>query len=80
MDENSPFPSNSVDFFNGFSDAAVASSTMRTYNFILAKYRDEFKAALSYDEKKDRKYQNQMRRLARERESLKNQTQEQVLN
>lgn len=80
MDENSPFPSNSVDFFNGFSDAAVAASTMRTYNFILAKYRDEFKAALSYDEKKDRKYQNQMRRLARERERSKSQPQEQVLN
>ena len=53
---------------------------MKTYNFILAKYRDEFQAALNYDEKKDRKYQNQMRRLARERERLKNQPQEQVLN
>ena len=80
MDENAPLPSNSADSFNGYSDAAVAASTMKTYNFILAKYRDEFQAALNYDEKKDRKYQNQMRRLARERESLKNQTQEQVLN
>jgi hypothetical protein len=70
MDENVPLPSNSVDSFNGYSDAAVAASTMKTYNFILAKYRDEFQAALNYDEKKDRKYQNQMRRLARER--LKN--------
>jgi hypothetical protein len=72
MDENAPLPSNSVDAFNGYSDAAVAASTMKTYNFILAKYRDEFQAALNYDEKKDRKYQNQMRRLARERERLRN--------
>lgn len=80
MDENAPLPSNSVDCFNGYSDAAVAASTMKTYNFILAKYRDEFQAALNYDEKKDRKYQNQMRKLERERERLKNQPQQEILN
>lgn len=80
MDENAALPSSSADLFNGYSDAAVASSTMKTYSFILAKYRDEFQAAFNYDEKKDRKYQNEMRKVAKERENLKNQTQKEVLN
>ena len=68
MDENAHLPSNSADSFNGCSDAAVAASTMKTYNFILAKYRNEFQAALNYDESKDRKHQKEMRKVARERQ------------
>lgn len=71
MDENAALPRGSVDLFNGYSDAAVAASAINTYSFILHKYRDEFQAALNYDEKKDRKYQNEMRKIAKERESLK---------
>jgi len=72
MDENAPFPHSGSDSFNGYSDAAVAASTMKAYNFILAKYRNEFEAALNYDEKNDKKFQKEMRKLAREK--LKNQT------
>lgn len=44
-----------------------ASSTMNTLRFIYAKYKTEFDKALKYDEKKDRKYQNEMRKLQREK-------------
>jgi hypothetical protein len=44
-----------------------ASSTMNTLRFIYSKYKAEFDKALKYDEKKDRKYQNEMRKLQREK-------------
>ena len=68
MDENAPMPDSGIDSAVGNSVSAAAASTMRTYNFIFNKYRAEFEAAMNYDEKKDRKYQNQMRKLAREKE------------
>jgi hypothetical protein len=72
MDENAPIPHSSADSYLGYSDSSAAASTMKTYNFIFKKYHEEFQAALKYDEKKDRKFQNEMRKLARERERLKN--------
>lgn len=72
MDENAPIPSVAIDSYVGLSDADAAASTMKTYNFIFNKYRDEFNAALNYNEKNDRKFQKEMRKLARERERLKN--------
>jgi hypothetical protein len=72
MDENAPIPHSSADSYLGYSDSSAAASAMKTYNFIFNKYRDEFAAAMNYDAKKDRKYQNEMRKLARERERLKN--------
>jgi hypothetical protein len=72
MDENAPLPSSGSDASGFDSNSSMAASTMRTYNFIFNKYRDEFAAAMNYDAKKDRKYQNEMRKLARERERLKN--------
>jgi hypothetical protein len=44
-----------------------ASSTMNTLRFIYAKYKLEFDKALKYDEKKDRKFQNEMRKLQRDK-------------
>jgi hypothetical protein len=44
-----------------------ASSTMNTLRFIYSKYKVEFDKALKYDEKKDRKYQNEMRKLQRDK-------------
>ena len=44
-----------------------ASSTMNTLRFIYSKYKNEFDKALKYDEKKDRKYQNEMRKLQRDK-------------
>jgi len=78
MDENAPLPQGSVDSYAGLSDSHAAASTMKTYNFIFAKYRDEFEAAMKYDERKDRKFQNEMRKLARERARLKNQPQQEI--
>lgn len=72
MDENAPLPQSGSDSAGFDSVSAKAASTMRTYNFIFNKYRKEFEAAMNHDEKKDRKYQNEMRKLARERERLKN--------
>ena len=80
MDENAPMPDSGTDSAVGNSVSAAAASTMRTYNFIFNKYRAEFEAAMNYDEKKDRKYQNQMRKLAREKERLKNQPQQEIIN
>lgn len=72
MDENAPLPQSGVDASGFGSESHLAASTMKTYNFIFNKYRKEFEAAMSYDAKKDRKYQNEMRKLARERDRLKN--------
>lgn len=72
MDENAAFPQSSIDFYNGYSDARAAESLIKTYSFILAKYKSEFENALNYDEKNDKKFQKEMRKLAREK--LKNQT------
>jgi len=44
-----------------------ATSAMNTLRFIYSKYKLEFDKALKYDEKKDRKYQNEMRKLQREK-------------
>ena len=76
MDENAPMPDSGSDSVVGNSVSAAASSTMRTYNFIFNKYRAEFEAAMNYDPKSDRKFQNEMRKLAREKERLKNNPQE----
>lgn len=72
MDENAPLPQSGSDASGFGSESDMAASTMKTYNFIFNKYRKEFEAAMNYDAKKDRKYQNEMRKLARERERLKN--------
>jgi hypothetical protein len=72
MDENAPIPHSSADSYLGYSDSSAAASAMKTYNFIFNKYRDEFNAALNYNEKNDRKFQREMRKLAKERERLKN--------
>lgn len=72
MDENAPLPHNGSDASGFDSNSSMAASTMRTYGFIFNKYRSEFEAAMNYDASKDRKYQNEMRKLARERERLKN--------
>jgi hypothetical protein len=68
MDENAPIAQSSVDSYDGNCPSAVASSTMRTYNFILNKYRSEFERALVYDEKSDKKYQREMRKLQKQKD------------
>jgi hypothetical protein len=68
MDERTPIAQSSVDSYDGNAPSATASSTMKTYNFILNKYRAEFERALTYDESKDRKHQKDMRKLAREKQ------------
>ena len=44
-----------------------ATSAMNTLRFIYDKYKLEFDKALKYDEKKDRKFQNEMRKLQRDK-------------
>jgi hypothetical protein len=44
-----------------------ATSAMNTLIFIYDKYKLEFDKALKYDEKKDRKFQNEMRKLQRDK-------------
>jgi hypothetical protein len=68
MDERTPIAQSSVDSYDGNAPSATASSTMKTYNFILNKYRSEFERALVYDEKKDKKYQREMRKLQKEKD------------
>lgn len=68
MDERTPIAQGSVDCYDGNAPSATASSTMKTYNFILNKYRSEFERALAYDEKKDKKYQREMRKLQKEKD------------
>jgi hypothetical protein len=68
MDERTPIAQSSVDSYDGSSPSAAASSTMKTYNFIFNKYRSEFQRALTYDEKSDKKYQREMRKLQKQKD------------
>lgn len=50
----------------------LAASTVSAFNFLYEKYRDEFENARNYDEKKDKAYQKELRRLKREAAKNKN--------
>lgn len=46
--------------------SSLEGSAINTFNFLYEKYRDEFERARNYDEKKDKAYQKELRRLKRE--------------
>lgn len=46
--------------------SSLEGSAINTFNFLYEKYRDEFERARNYDEKKDKAYQRELRKLKRE--------------
>lgn len=42
--------------------SSLEGSAINTFNFLYEKYRDEFERARNYDEKKDKSYQQELRR------------------
>jgi len=72
MDENASYLQSGVASTFGSSESAKASSVMRTLSLISSRHAKEIAAALVYDEKNDKKYQKEMRELAKEKERLKN--------
>jgi hypothetical protein len=70
MDDNSS-PESGIDGTVGISESAKASSLMRTLSFLSSKYAKEIAASVNYDEKNDRKYQREMKELAKEKQIIK---------